>query len=57
MQTKNKEQLKEAPRNRGGRKTDRPVDRNRVFYLYVDHPELTPDQVRQAVDEYLKKRQ
>jgi len=52
-----KEQPKEAPRNRGGRKTDRPVDRNRVFYLYVDHPNLTPSEVRQAVDEYLKKRQ
>ena len=49
-------QVKEAPRNKGGRKTDRPVDRNRVFYLYVDHPSLTPAEVRQAVDEYLKKR-
>jgi len=57
MQTKNKEQPKEAPRNRGGRKTDRPVNRNRVYYLFVDQGDLEPEQVRQAVDQFQKKNQ
>jgi hypothetical protein len=53
-----KEQPSETPpRNRGGRKTDRPVNRNRVYYLFVDQGDLEPEQVRQAVDQFKKKQQ
>jgi len=52
MQTENKQQ-QEKPKQ-----PDR-VDRRQQFYLFVSQTEagITPSEVRQAVTEYLKKRQ
>jgi len=52
----NKQQQPTAPKNRGGRTTQRPVNRMKVYYAFVDQGDLTPENVREAIDQWLERK-
>jgi hypothetical protein len=41
-------------RPNSGRKTDRPISRKKPVYLFADQLSVTPEEVRAAVDKFLK---